>query len=310
MKFFRYLILFLVALPASYFAASTVYEYSYQSKNYRENNSPPNFKRILSKHCFDCLNDDYKGSDKFPFSGGGRVNFKQMKKVAKKHNGPVYVVNLRDENGLYYNYHPISYYGIRKKDEGLRYATNRSWKKRVVYRARRYMDKLPTTSSLLNHEQVLNEGDTLKQMGIHYIKYELFRKNFSVHWEFVDKLVELFESFPDNAWVHFHCAGGRGRTTTVAIMYDIFRNGTSQPLETITQHHFCIGGEDMMDTALVPKGTWTKEKLEGRKALIQTFYKYMSSSDGYPNKTWSQWLEDHDIPMEFTYEQWEQREWI
>ncbi len=304
MKFFKYVLGLLIILPVTYFVGYTIYEQSFESKNYRAHNSQTHFRRALSKHCIDCFTNTYHSSDAYPFSGGGRVNFQQMETLQKNHQGPIYVVNLRDENGLYYNFHPISYYGIRVEEDGYKLRNRNKWYRRQVINARRHLDGLPESGEDLQAEEFLNEKETLHKMGIHYVKYELFRKNFSTDWEFVDRLVNLFESFPKGSWVHFHCAGGRGRTTTVAIMYDIFRNGTDAPLNDITFHHFCLGGENMMDTSLIPKGTWTKEKLEGRKALIQTFYKYMQASDGYPHKKWSTWLQDHNIPIEFSFDKW------
>jgi hypothetical protein len=40
---------------------------------------------------------------------------------------------------------------------------------------------------------------------------------------------------PENAWAHFHCEAGLGRTTTFMVLYDMLRNANRVSLEDIVQ---------------------------------------------------------------------------
>lgn len=278
----------------------TTWEYFFQSKNYRAYNSFPHPKRIFSKDFSSCIQTVTLPSGQYPFSGGGRVNFAQMDRLNKSHPGNVMVVNLREDDGYYRGDHPISYYGMYFQNNELQINNTSKQNKQWLFSLRRWLEGLPSHIEELRKEKYNTEQEGLENIGVHYTNFELERKDFAVNWGFVDQAVDIFEKIPENTWVHFHCAGGRGRTTSMAMLYDIFRNGKTTPLSDVFRHHYCLGGEDILDTEVRPFGTWSKENLEGRKALIVTFHEYINAPDGYPHKKWTQWLQDNGYPVHFT----------
>lgn len=269
------------------------------SKNYRAYNSSPHLKRLMSQDLKRCLSIDRTLSNNAPFSGGGRINFDQMDTINANHTGDVHVVNLRDDSGFYYKGQPISYYGIRTKGDGFRYHSGSNPIKQAKYKFRLWKAGLSLDDRDLSRELFQTEQQQLEAQGIHYINFDLERRNFASKWAFVDRAITFFESIPPGDWVHYHCASGRGRTSTLMLLHDIFIYGKKDTLEDILLHHYCLGGEDLQDTQVLPNGSWTKKNLEGRITLIRTFYDYMNAEDGYPNKKWTKWLDDNGIPVEF-----------
>ncbi len=270
------------------------------SKNYRAHNSSTHHKRVLSKHFQKCVTLDRTPSPEYPFSGGGRVNVSQMTRMNKSHDGPLYVVNLREDDGFYLNKQPINYYGMHIRNGNFRYHQSTKPRKKWLYSFRKWLHNAPQDIKDLNPADIETESQILDQQGIHYVKFDLARQHFASKWDFIDNAIALFESLPSNTWIHFHCAGGRGRTTTLMIMYDIFRNAKTTSLDDILSHHLCLGGENIQNIHVIPDGSWSKRNLVGRFRLLETFHKYMTSPDGYPHNTWFKWLDEQGIPVEFT----------
>jgi hypothetical protein len=57
----------------------------------------------------------------------------------------------------------------------------------------------------------------------------------------VDRFILAVRALPENAWAHFHCEAGRGRTTTFMVLYDILRNANRVSLEDIVRRQKILG---------------------------------------------------------------------
>lgn len=96
----------------------------------------------------------------------------------------------------------------------------------------------------------------------------------------VDRLVSLVRSLPADAWLHFHCKGGKGRTTTFMAMYDMMHNAKKVSFDEILLRQHLIGGSDM--TKLPIETHWKYPYAVERLEFLQQFYEYcLSNTDGY-----------------------------
>lgn len=109
-----------------------------------------------------------------------------------------------------------------------------------------------------------------------------------------DSIVDQFVAFEasldpkTNTWLHFHCHGGDGRTTTFMAMHDIINNPTT-PLTTIVARQKSIGGVELNS---FPDPTSFKYPFAvDRWTFIQNFYTYVGiyQSGGFTT-TWSEWV--------------------
>ena len=67
----------------------------------------------------------------------------------------------------------------------------------------------------------------------------------------VDRFIVAVRALPENAWAHFHCEAGLGRTTTFMVLYDMLRNATRVSLEDIVRRQKLFHSTTMYCVRLV-----------------------------------------------------------
>lgn len=104
----------------------------------------------------------------------------------------------------------------------------------------------------------------------------------------VDQFIQLTRDLPPGAALHVHCNGGRGRTTTFMVLYDMLRNAREVGADAILARQAFIGYEyNLTDASMV-----RPEKvafLEDRLAFLHEFHAYARENPGGHPQTWSEW---------------------
>jgi hypothetical protein len=214
------------------------------------------------------------GLEKLRMSGSGTVAFYELKWRLNQVAGPVVLVDLTQEEKPYYC-------GLQ---DTLFHPTGESIP--FLYQVRRLF---MTGTTDFKPEYRQSEKELSEEFGFQYYDYEIRRQDVPPP-AMVDQFIEFIHQLPKNAWLHIHCDGGKGRTTTFMIMVDILKNGRDLSIEDIVKRHYQLGGVDLFDTAVWVKGTYTKEQLEARKNFVIQFHQYVNDHEGYGKKTWSDWL--------------------
>lgn len=101
----------------------------------------------------------------------------------------------------------------------------------------------------------------------------------------VDRFLFFYKSLPKDRWLHFHCAAGEGRTTTLMSMVDMMEN-PHLSLQSILERQRALGGIDLKN----PEVGGLKEKVpwaEERYSFLKSFHQYCGEA---PNVSWSSWL--------------------
>lgn len=235
---------------------------------------------------------DLKGLKDMKMSGSGRLSQEKIKRYFKDIPKPVAIIDVRAEKDYFVKGIPASWLGIRVLENGFedRLKTTSflklplhhiKWSLRRIINLGFGYDITPAT--------LLSEEQFLKDNGFLYFCFE--GKRHCAHTpEAVQKFLDYLETQPEDIWIHFHCANGRGRTTTFMILYDIYKNARITSLENIILRQHLLGGENVFDVALRPKGTWSKTDLLKRKELVEKFYTYMTAKSGYPKIKWIDWI--------------------
>lgn len=96
----------------------------------------------------------------------------------------------------------------------------------------------------------------------------------------VQAFVTWIRDLPPEAWLHFHCEAGDGRTTTFLAMLDMMKNAKTVSLKDILERQWILGGENLMN--LRSKSDWQHPYFVERLQFLHHFYQYArSNSDGF-----------------------------
>lgn len=109
----------------------------------------------------------------------------------------------------------------------------------------------------------------------------------------VDQFVAFDNSLPKDTWLHFHCRGGDGRTTTFLAMHDIIHNYPQVSLSDILTRQYLLDGVDLHMPSSTGKGTKSFKYpfAVERAQFIENFATYvqLNQPNGF-NVTWSAWI--------------------
>ena len=121
------------------------------------------------------------------------------------------------------------------------------------------------------------------------------RLNFTDHLrprrEMVDLFLQVVRGIPLGEWIHFHCAGGRGRTTTAMVMYDMLINAKNISADDIMDRQIAFGHEYKLKE-LDPNKPYKKNYHEDRLDFLYEFYGFAQQHGIASTKLWSEWREE------------------
>ena len=141
-------------------------------------------------------------------------------------------------------------------------------------------------------DDILTERQLVQDSGAHYLRFSVTDHRRPTDAQ-VDAFLRVLKEIPKNSWIHFHCRGGVGRTSTFILMLDIIQNGKKKSLDELVK----INVNNGASKSLFSPNPCKKEKLVDaykRKDFLINFYKFINDSNGYKgscnNVTWSDWI--------------------
>ena len=135
---------------------------------------------------------------------------------------------------------------------------------------------------------VQTEKEVVEALGFRYARFYVTDRT-QPDTETVEAFLDFVESLPKDAWLHFHCHAGHGRTTTFLVMYDMIRN-PDIPAEAIIERQYLIGGADL--TAM-KEDEWKNERIISRLEMLRSFSRYIRAKHaGETTLRWSAWSEE------------------
>ncbi len=109
--------------------------------------------------------------------------------------------------------------------------------------------------------------------------------------EEVDQFVAFDTSLPKGTWLHFHCRGGDGRTTTYLAMHDIINNAPQVTVDDILNRQYWLGGVDLDNTQPSDTTSYEYPFAVERANFARNFYSYVvAEKPGGFTTTWSSWI--------------------
>jgi protein tyrosine phosphatase (PTP) superfamily phosphohydrolase (DUF442 family) len=135
-------------------------------------------------------------------------------------------------------------------------------------------------------DKVSTEADLVRSIGLRYLHIPV-TDHLTPTDAAVDTFVEFVNTLPEGFWFHFHCAAGRGRSSTFFIMYDMLKNAQNLTLEEIFSRQHQLGGVNF-NVAPNPN-SWKYPYQLANIEFLKQFYSYCL--EGHHNVKWSEWNE-------------------
>lgn len=153
------------------------------------------------------------------------------------------------------------------------------------FKAGQYTDGVDVKIKTLKSEQVIAE-----KAGFEYIRLTI-SDHMAPRDEDADRIVSLAKNLPDNVWVHMHCRGGDGRSTTVFAMYDMLKNADKVSFNDIIKRQASVFPYYDL-SQIVRKDPGLTKYYKARLVFLNHFYQFASASiRGYPGN-WSDWIKE------------------
>jgi hypothetical protein len=207
-------------------------------------------------------------------SGGTSVRFLDLQRRLSGIKGPKIIVDGMAEDHGYIKGIPTTFFGYQREGN-----------LHLKHLLRRWI--VTGTFGMLPN-LVVPELQTAKDYGFGYKKVNIGSKFIETDTN-IDEIVEFYKSVPPDAWLHFHCAHGKGRTSILLVMLDIFKNAPAVALEDIVKRQYLLGSEDLFNLEVWKKGTYDRKTLEARKKFIQEFYEFVCQLKAGGIQRWSEW---------------------
>ncbi|NOU95855.1 protein tyrosine phosphatase [Paenibacillus sp. LMG 31456] len=232
-------------------------------------------------------------------SGSGMFSQKGLQCMAQTiGHMSITIVDLRQESHGFVNGMAVSWYGPNNGTNKGLVDTEAKDKERLI------LDGLIASPSIIfdqlegksvqlaepitNPKTIMTEEELVTGEGLGYQRFFVTDHHRPLDMV-VDQFIAFVKALPSDTWLHFHCRGGVGRTTSFMLMYDMLRNSGEVSKEDIIQRQIQIGGKDMK--SVDPNDTFKYGPAMERLDFIDSFYKYcIHVQEGFEGN-WSKWLE-------------------
>lgn len=220
-----------------------------------------------------------------------------------EHPNNCYIIDLRQEchgfvNGLAVSwYTPRNWHNISKTSEQIQEEESMLLNKipkeehlaifKIIKKHEQEGNFPDTTSLLVLVEEILTERQLTERNQLNYIRLPVTDHQ-KPNMETIDQFIAFIQSLPTEHWLHFHCAGGAGRSTTFMSIYDMMKNAKNVKFEDILYRQYALGGSHLADVKA--KDDWKHIHAQERLEFLKMFYEYCkNNSDGF-QQTWSDYL--------------------
>ncbi len=235
-------------------------------------------------------------------SASGQPSESSLKTIREKileqePDAKIFILDLRQESHGFANSLPVSWY--IEKNRANAGKNSREVERDEIERLEN-LRGVETTFEPLGNEDKNNfkpvtivprfmqtERELCENLGLNYKRFAAADMQFPSP-EVVDDFIIFVANLPENAWLHFHCQAGHGRTTTFLVMYDILKN-PNLPLEEICRRQYLLGGSNLL---LEPQGNdWYSKTARDRAKKIRLFYDWVQGTNSEQiGLQWSEWL--------------------
>lgn len=236
-----------------------------------------------------------EGLDKLSISGSSQFSQQGLQAILTQipSDKNLVIVDLRQESHGFINGIATSWYGERdwaNIGKTSQQINQDEWSLLTMVKQSGqvmiYTDKYATDSLQLNIDSVETEEDLAAEAKLSYKRFYVTDHKKPSDLD-VKEFLEFVNHLPKNSWLHFHCAAGKGRTTTFMVMFDIYQNAKTVSFEDIIKRQWLIGGRDLSQ---LPESEWKLSHAAERYAFLKYFYEYCRAEANLTSQSWVHWI--------------------
>lgn len=239
-----------------------------------------------------------EGLEQFNASASGqfsKISFAHFRKILPKN---ILVVDLRQEAHGFADGTAVSWYSEGDwmnvgKSLDLILEDEKQRLKDLMLKGSYHL-QIADSSSLRRIKEVQSEEEVILSQGASYLRLPI-TDHCRPNDETVQEIVNLLQN-REYDWFHFHCSAGKGRSSTLMVMYDMILNAKKVSLKDIFQRQHSIGGVNFMSEP--NPELWKYPHLKERILFLVAFYHFCQESDANFTEKWSHWAKNH--PQYFT----------
>ena len=253
-------------------------------------------KNLANKNLSD-LNVSASGQ----FSAYGLKNIFSMVSVSP---AKIWIIDIRQESHGFINGTPVSWYSTQNRGN-----VNKAPEK-ISIEEKALLDKLSNLPEIKVYTvKKLPDGEITAGEEIVFIPYKVETEQELVtgaganylrlyvldHNRPDDREVETFVTFikskvKPGEWLHFHCRGGKGRSSTFMAMYDMTQNAQHSTLDQIMRRQMSMGNVNFYKLPATADKLWKLGSATARYEFLEKFYQYCSDPNGFAKRGWREWL--------------------
>lgn len=246
-----------------------------------------------------------EGLENLRISGSGAFSQNQLQNIkARLGNKRITLVDLRQESHGFINGEGVSWYGVANaanrektlievtKDENARLEAIKALTRVELADIQDKTDGVIKryTPIPVNVKTVQTEEDLAYTLGLDYKRFAVRDHARPTDMQ-VDDYVIMIRDLPEDGWLHVHCRGGKGRTTTFLAMYDMIENAKQVPLQDIIARQYAAGGSNLFKKNV---DSYKAADAMERRHFLEEFYRYTKENNDGFRTLWSQWLQSQN----------------
>jgi protein-tyrosine phosphatase len=260
------------------------------------------FVLVIDKQDENSWPRNYRSVKLLQASASGQFSEPGLKKILSTAGKQLIVVDLRQESHGFVNGVPATWYGFRNQlNQNLSV-------EQILQKEQKLLADLSTKPMVTLHQGIKDQGNiqSVKAIKVSPKTVESeskltgrlgagYKRFFVLdHHKPEDPQVDLFVTFiknlPKDTWLHFHCRGGRGRSSTFITLYDIIKNAQVNTLQEILLRQEQAGSINLSNQHNANGKKWKRNIGIERYRFIEDFYAYAKDLNGFATKSWGQWL--------------------
>lgn len=228
---------------------------------------------------------DLSGFRELRFSGSGQFSLEALRQIRQQLGPlPITVIDLRQECHGFVNGMAVSLYSQENNDNrGLTDPEIHEMEHMMFQELGRSKEvtffSWPGKSVCLRYpvepDTICSEETIVQNEGMRYKRFNTLDHHRPTD-DTVNRFVEYVLGQREQRWLHFHCRGGSGRTSTFMLMYDMMHNADRVSLDDILRRHILSGSRDMaeLNSRLPVCAAAGAQRLE----FLKQFYLYCKRS--------------------------------